>query len=104
MHSKLFEKISLIGIISIFLTMCAPPQASPDELAAIERAKRDSVKQVRCPRLMSTAAEFYKKRDWESTVRVYGELTDIGWDEDVPSEVYLYYAIAFEYLGKYDSS
>ena len=47
MHSKLFEKISLIGVISIFLTMCAPPQASPDELAAIERAKRDSVKQVR---------------------------------------------------------
>ena len=40
MHSKLFEKISLIGVISIFLTMCAPPQASPDELAAIERAKR----------------------------------------------------------------
>ena len=104
MHSKLFEKISLIGVISIFLTMCAPPQASPDELAAIDRAKRDSVKQVRCPRLMSTAAEFYKNRDWESTVRVYGELTDIGCDEDDPSEVYLYYAIAFEYLGKYDSS
>ena len=36
--------------------------------------------------------------------RVYGELTDIGCDEDDPSEVYLYYAIAFEYLGKYDSS
>ena len=87
MQSKLFEKISLIGVISILLTMCAPPQASPDELAAIERAKRDSVKQVRCPRLMSTAAEFYKNRDWESTVRVYGELTDIGCDEDAEGKM-----------------
>ncbi|MAV16225.1 MAG: hypothetical protein CMG08_05385 [Candidatus Marinimicrobia bacterium] len=104
MFNNISEKIFFVAIASIFLTMCAPPEISSEEIAAAERAKRDSIKQVRCPRLMSTAAEFYKNRDWESTVRVYGELTDIGCDEEDPSEVYLYYAIAYEYLGKYDSS
>ena len=83
--------------------MCAPP--APDVNAeAVEEARRDSVRKVRCPRVFSSAAEFYKNRDWENTVKVYGELTDLGCDRDDPKEVYLYYAIAYEYMGRYDSS
>ena len=43
-------------------------------------------------------------RDRSNTVKVYGELTDLGCDRDDPKEVYLYYAIAYEYMGRYDSS
>ena len=53
---------------------------------------------------MSSAAEYYKNRDWESTVRIYGEIVKYRCDQDDPEEVYQYYAIAFEYLGKFDSS
>ena len=83
--------------------MCAPPapEISADE---VEEARQDSIRKVRCPRVFSSAAEFYKNRDWENTVKVYGELTDLGCDREDPKEVYLYYAIAYEYMGRYDSS
>ena len=98
----LTHKITFFAI-AIFITMCAPP--APDVNAeAVEEARRDSVRKVRCPRVFSSAAEFYKNRDWENTVKVYGELTDLGCDRDDPKEVYLYYAIAYEYMGRYDSS
>ncbi|MAN42244.1 MAG: hypothetical protein CMF88_05795, partial [Candidatus Marinimicrobia bacterium] len=93
----------LLFAIAIFITMCAPP--APDVNAeAAEEARQDSIRKVRCPRVFSSAAEFYKNRDWENTVKVYGELTDLGCDRDDPKEVYLYYAIAYEYMGRYDSS
>ena len=83
--------------------MCAPP--APEVSAdAVEEARQDSIRKVRCPRVFSSAAEFYKNRDWANTVKVYGELTDLGCDRDDPKEVYLYYAIAYEYMGRYDSS
>ena len=86
------------------MTMCTPPdQSSADEDLA-EQARQDSIRTVRCPRVFSSAAEFYKNRDWAATVRAYDELTDLGCDRDDPQEVYLYYAIAYEYMGKYDSS
>ena len=84
--------------------MCAPPEQSAADLNYAEQARKDSIRQVRCPRIFSSAAEFYKNRDWEATVRAYSELTELGCDEENPQEVYLYYAIAYEYMGKYDSS
>ena len=89
--------------VAAFITMCAPP--APEVSAdAVEEARQDSIRKVRCPRVFSSAAEFYKNRDWSNTVKVYGELTDLGCDRDDPKEVYLYYAIAYEYMGRYDSS
>ena len=90
--------------MAIFMTMCVPPEQSDADTDAAEFARLDSIRQVRCPRIFSSAAEFYKNRDWEATVRAYDELTDLGCDREEPQEVYLYYAIAYEYMGKYDSS
>ena len=98
------DKLLFFSISSIFLTMCAPPEQSAADLNYAEQARKDSIRQVRCPRIFSSAAEFYKNRDWEATVRAYSELTELGCDEENPQEVYLYYAIAYEYMGKYDSS
>ncbi|NHZ86876.1 MAG: hypothetical protein GWP19_13545, partial [Planctomycetia bacterium] len=89
-------------------SMCVPPSGpSAEDLA--EKARIDSVRNVRCPRLMSSAAEYYNARDWESTVRVYSEVVDLGCDEwdttyAPPEEIYQYYGIAYEQMGKYDSS
>ena len=103
MTLNLFNNKILFFAIAIFITMCAPP--APDVSAdAAEEARQDSIRKVRCPRVFSSAAEFYKNRDWENTVKVYGELTDLGCDRDDPKEVYLYYAIAYEYMGRHDSS
>ena len=103
MTVNLFKNKIFFFAIAIFITMCAPPapEISADE---VEEARQDSIRKVRCPRVFSSAAEFYKNRDWENTVKVYGELTDLGCDREDPKEVYLYYAIAYEYMGRYDSS
>ena len=101
---KFIQKLLILGAASVFMTMCTPPEQSSADAAAAEIARQDSVRKIRCPRVFSSAAEFYKNRDWEATVRAYDELTDLGCDRDDPKEVYLYYAIAYEYMGKYDSS
>lgn len=101
---NLFSKILVLGVATVFMTMCTPPEQSNTDSDAFEQARADSIRKVRCPRVFSSAAEFYKNRDWKATVRAYDELTDLGCDRDDPQEVYLYYAIAYEYMGEFDSS
>ena len=101
-------RIFMLTLSALVITMCVPPSGpSADDLA--EKARIDSVRNVRCPRLMSSAAEYYHARDWESTVRVYSEVVDLGCDEwdatfAPPEEIYQYYAIAYEHMDKFDSS
>lgn len=100
-------KLFLIIISGFIVSMCVPPGPSAADVA--DKARIDSLKNVRCPRLMSSAAEYYHARDWESTVRVYSEVVDLGCDEwdatfAPPEEIYQYYGIAYEQMGKYDSS
>ena len=102
--NNIFQNLLLLGVASIFMTMCAPPEQSDADADLAEQARQDSIRKIRCPRIFSSAAEFYKNRDWASTIRAYDELIDLGCDKDEPQEVYLYYAIAYEYMGKYDSS
>ena len=102
--NNIFQNLLLLGVASIFMTMCAPPEQSDADADLAEQARQDSIRKIRCPRVFSSAAEFYKNRDWPSTIRAYDELIDLGCDKDEPQEVYLYYAIAYEYMGKYDSS
>ena len=105
MTLKVFsQKLLMISAASVFITMCTPPEQSDVDSDLAEQARLDSIRKVRCPRIFSSAAEFYKNRDWGATVRAYDELTDLGCDRDDPQEVYLYYAIAYEYMGNYDSS
>ena len=70
----------IIGFIFIF-SMCVPPQDSSGNDFAREKARLDSLRDVRCPRLMSSAAEYYRNRDWKQTIRVYSEITDLSCDE-----------------------
>ena len=92
-------KILSIFILVVLSMMCVPP---PDSSASDDNEKEqaywDSVRAKLCPRKMSSAAEYYKNRDWESTVRIYGDIVKYRCDQDDPEEVYQYYAIAFEYL------
>lgn len=103
-----FNKILIILLSLTILTMCVPPQKNNNETAE-NRAKLDSLRKVRCPRLMSSAAEYYRNRDWKQTVKIYKEITSLNCDEwnaiyAPPQEIYQYYAIAYEQLGRFDSS
>jgi len=103
--TKYRVKFFSVFILALFCIMCVPPtDTSASDDSAADQAYWDSVRAVMCPRKMSSAAEYYKNKDWESTVRIYGDIIRYGCDRDDPEEVYQYYAVAFEYLGRFDSS
>ena len=63
----------------------------------------------RCPQLSSSSAEYYRSSNWELSANAYSEMMNLRcdqWDSDWvnPNDVYLYWAIALEYLGKFDES
>jgi len=101
-------KIISIAVGMFFIIVCVPPEKGRSNLSQ-DRAKLDSLRKVRCPRLMSSAAEYYRNRDWKQTVKIYKEITTLDCDEwnpvyAPPQEIYQYYAIAYEQMGKFDSS
>jgi len=88
--------------------MCMPP-ADSGKYPAVNKKRLDSLRNLRCPRLMSSAAEYYRNRDWKQTVKIYKEITTLDCDEwnpvyAPPQEIYQYYAIAYEQMGKFDSA
>ena len=98
-------KFSLIFFFIFIVTMCVPPKDKSDVEFAKERAKLDSLRGVRCPRLMSSAAEYYRNRDWKQTIRVYSEITDLSCDEwnviyAPQEEIYQYYSFEYTQLTK----
>ena len=101
-------KILSIAVGMFFIIVCVPSEKGGSNLSQ-DRAKLDSLRKVRCPRLMSSAAEYYRNRDWKQTVKIYKEITTLDCDEwnpvyAPPQEIYQYYAIAYEQMGKFDSS
>ena len=98
-----------ISSLVFILFMCVPPERETGSNLAKEKARLDSLRNKRCPRLMSSAAEYYRNRDWKQTVKIYSEITSLDCDEwnpifAPPQEIYQYYAIAYEQMGKFDSS
>ncbi len=92
-----------------FITMCVPPSSGPEDNIALEQAKLDSLRQLKCPRFMSSAAEYYRNRNWRETVEMYSQIIELGCDEydsvlAPPEEIYQYYAIGHEYLGEFNES
>ena len=96
LFDKKFTKFSLIAFF-IFVS-CAPPAPVEEETVS------ERVSEQQCLRLLSSAAEYYKNKDWSSTSRLYSDLVDLGCDEGNEEEVFQYWAIAFEFMGKFDSS
>ena len=103
-----YNKLTFLSAIMLTIMMCVPP-ADTGATAAQDKKRLDSLRNVRCPRLMSSAAEYYRNRDWKQTVKIYEEITTLDCDQwnpnfAPPQEIYQYYAIAYEQMGKFDSS
>ena len=103
-----YNKLTFLSAVMLTIMMCVPP-ADTGATAAQDKKRLDSLRNLRCPRLMSSAAEYYRNRDWKQTVKIYEEITTLDCDEwnpnfAPPQEIYQYYAIAYEQMGKFDSS
>ncbi|MEE2876998.1 MAG: hypothetical protein VX822_04380 [Candidatus Neomarinimicrobiota bacterium] len=90
------RQLLLIGML--VFSSCAPPSPIEEETAP------EPISEQQCLRLLSSAAEYYKNKDWTSTSRVYNDLVNLGCDQGNEEEVFQYWAIAYEFMGKFDSS
>ena len=102
-------KFPLLFCLVLVVSMCVPPKDKSGTDFAKEKARLDSLRGVRCPRLMSSAAEYYRNRDWKQTIRVYSQITDLSCDEwnviyAPPEEIYQYYSFAYTQIGRFDSA
>ncbi|UCH09457.1 MAG: tetratricopeptide repeat protein [Fidelibacterota bacterium] len=71
------------------------PQLSEEELKRRERE---------CLIALSNAWEYYKNREFESSIRNYRKLVDLGCGEENAQDVYIYFGRAFIELGYLDSA
>ena len=63
----------------------------------------------RCPQLSSSSAEYYRSSNWELSAQSYSELMNLKcdqWNSDWVNvdDVYLYWSIALQNLGKFEES
>ena len=101
-RSRYLLQILGYGLIILISASCVPPEAEeefPEDEEWLEE-KDDE----RCAQLLSSAAEYYKNKDWKSTIRVYRMLTNDGCDRGNEEQVYQFWAIAHERQAQFDSS
>ena len=98
LNIKFYNQIFLFVCYTVF--SCAPPATTIEET----NQSVEPVSEMQCLRLLSSAAEYYKNKDWESTSRVYSDLVKLNCDKGNEEEVFQYWAIAFENMAKFDSS
>ena len=65
-----YTKLLPILTSALFVMMCVPP-AETGNGSVSNKKKLDSLRNLRCPRLMSSAAEYYRNRDWKQTAKIY---------------------------------
>ncbi len=100
--SRYLLQIVGYGFIILMAAACVPPESEeefPDDEEWFEEKDDD-----KCDQLLSSAAEYYKNKDWKSTIRVYRMLTDDGCDRGNEEQVYQFWAIAYERQAQFDSS
>lgn len=96
----------ILGIV--FLTNCVPQdQRSPEELAAIQRAKRDSLRKAnynRCLFKMSNADQYKIQENWPMAIQNYKEVLQLGCVEDFADPLFKDMAHCYFRLNMTDSA
>ena len=76
-----FKGVSIFAMSLMVFTMvisaCMPPQATAEELAAMEKARKDSVRKANsryCMKHLSFATEYYKNKAYTDALYNYNKL------------------------------
>jgi len=100
----------IMGVLlfSMVISACMPPQATADELAAMEKARKDSVRKANsrfCMKHLSFATEYYKNKSYADALYNYHKLFDYECvDEAMAPNVYVYMGNCYREQGQLDSA
>ncbi|MFC1482030.1 tol-pal system YbgF family protein, partial [Candidatus Neomarinimicrobiota bacterium] len=101
--SKLSLLISIFAAFMVYQGCVPPQQAEPEEqleLTESEKRKRDRD----CAIALSNGWEYYKNREFNSAIRNYHRLVDLGCGKEYAGDLYLYFGRAYLEIGNIDSA
>jgi len=97
-----------IMLFTMVISACMPPQATAEELAAMEKARKDSVRKANsryCMKHLSFATEYYKNKAYPDAIYNYKKLFDYECvDEQMAVNVYVYMGNAYRELDFLDTA
>lgn len=110
---KIIRKKGLVGLLFMtfvysVLTSCAPKGGvSDDVMTEAEKARLDSIARVQdrqCKIWLSTAFEYFKNKNFESSLENYAKMINGGCTEKYGDRVWIYFGNSYRELGKPDSA
>ena len=107
-----FRSISIFAMGIMLFTMvisaCMPPQATAEELASMEKARKDSVRKANsryCMKHLSFATEYYKNKAYPDALFNYKKLFEYECvDEQMAQNVYVYMGNSYRELDNLDTA
>ena len=97
-----------IMLFTMVLSACMPPQATAEELAAMEKARKDSVRKANsryCMKHLSFATEYYKNKAYPDALYNYKKLFEYECvDEQMAQNVYVYMGNSYRELDHLDTA
>ena len=97
-----------IMLFTMVISACMPPQATAEELAAMEKARKDSVRKANaryCMKHLSFATEYYKNKAYLDAINNYNKLFEYECvDEQMAENVYVYIANSYRELNSLDTA
>lgn len=100
--------IVIIMLAGLVVSACVPPGPTPEEVAAAEKARIDSIRKANaryCMKHLSFATEYYKNKNWADALSNYKRLFDyMCVDEEMARDVYVFMGNCYRELGHADSA
>lgn len=97
-----------IMLFTMVLSACMPPAATAEELAAMEKARKDSVRKANsryCMKHLSFATEYYKNKAYPDALYNYKKLFEYECvDEQMAPNVYVYMGNSYRELDHLDTA
>ena len=100
--------VMAVSMFAMVITACIPPQYTPEELAAREIARKDSVRKANqkyCMKFLSFATTHYNNKAYADALNNYKRLFDYECvDEQMAQNVYVFMANCYRELEQLDSA
>ena len=106
MNSRYYSNLKYFAVVAAMVgtvQFCATGPPAEDEGPSLTEEERARI-QLKCDIALSNAWEYFKNRDYNSSVRNYLNLIELGCGEEYAQNVYVYFGRAYLELSNPDSA
>ena len=107
MSKKWLAPAILLAVFMTGLNYCVPPEQSQEEMLALQRAKRDSMRKAnynKCAFKLSNADQYKIQENWNNAIMNYQDVVELGCAEDFFDPLFEDMAYCYFKRGDVDSA